>query len=259
MSASAVPPKPDLSESATSELQALYREAATEEPGPSLDRTILAAARDELRPAVAPRRQTPRWRSWFAATSAIAVAVLGLSLTLRVMDEQERELREEISAGQAATESASKTLPAELPAAAKPASKAPKPILDVPVASSPEAAPAPARPPAAEPLAFPAAPAAMAPAPAPPQESMQKSRRAEADELRETHDARETPRDARAGSLAAPASALRKLDVLAPEAWLQQIRELRAAGRNAEAIQSLARFRGRYPDFVLPDDLANLK
>jgi Meckel syndrome type 1 protein len=249
MSASAVPPEPDFSDPATSELQALYGEAATEEPGPSLDRAILAAAHAELRPAVAPRRQTPRWRNWFAATSAIAVAMLGLSLTWRVMDEQERELREEISAGQAATESASKTLPAELPAAAKPASKAPKPVLDVPVARSP----------VAEPLAFPAAPAAMAPAPAPPQESMQKSRRAEADELRETHDARETPRDARAGSLAAPASALRKLDVLAPEAWLQQIRELRAAGRNAEAIQSLARFRGRYPDFVLPDDLANLK
>jgi Meckel syndrome type 1 protein len=253
MSASAVPPKPDLSESATSELQALYREAATEEPGPLLDRAILAAARDELQPAVAPRRQTPRWRNWFAATSAIAVAVLGLSLTLRVMDEQERELREEISAGQSATESTSKALPADLPAAAKPASKAPKSVLDVPVAPSPEAAPAPARPPAAEPLAFPAAPPAMAPAPAPAQESMQKSRRAEADE------ARETTRDARAGSLAAPASALRKLDVLAPEAWLQQIRELHAAGRNAEAAQSLARFRGRYPDFVLPDDLANLK
>jgi hypothetical protein len=252
MSASAVPPEPDFSDPAMSELQALYGEAATEEPGPSLDRAILAAAHAELRPAVAPRRQTPRWRNWFAATSAIAVAMLGLSLTWRVMDEQERELREEISAGQAATESASKTLPAELPAAAKPASKAPKPVLDVPVARSPVAAPAPARPPAAEPLAFPAAPAAMAPAPAPPQESMQKSRRAEADELRETH-------DARAGSLAAPASALGKLDVLAPEAWLQQIRDLRAAGRNAEAAQSLARFRGRYPDFVLPDDLANLK
>jgi hypothetical protein len=253
MSASAVPPKPDLSESATSELQALYREAATEEPGPSLDRTILATARDELRPAVAPRRQTPRWRSWFAATSAIAVAVLGLSLTLRVMDEQERDRREEIGAGQAATDSASKAAPAELPAATKPASRVPKPAPGAPAARSQDAAPVPARPPAVEPQAFPAAPPAMAPAPAAPQESMQKSRRAEGD------DARETTRDARAGSLAAPASALGKLEVPAPEAWLQQIRDLRASGRNAEAIQSLARFRGRYPDFVLPDDLANLK
>jgi hypothetical protein len=246
-----------------SELHALYREAATEEPGPLLDRNILDAARAEVQPAIAPRRQRPRWQSWFAATSAVAVAVLGLSLTWRVMDEQEQALRQEISAGQAAPDTVSRSAPAEVPPAAKPSrnaqapavdaavvrSKAAAPALDATVAQSKPGAPTPAPAPApAEPLAFPGAPAASAPAEA----SAQKSRRAEADQMRET-------RDASAASSAAPASALGKLTVAAPEAWLQQIRELRAAGRIAEAAQSLARFRGRYPDFVLPDDLANLK
>jgi hypothetical protein len=48
-------------------------------------------------------------------------------------------------------------------------------------------------------------------------------------------------------------------DAATPEAWLNRIRELRAAGRGAEAAQSLVRFRARYPDFALPDDLLDLK
>jgi hypothetical protein len=73
-----------------------------------------------------------------------------------------------------------------------------------------------------------------------------------------------------AGSLAAPAAnpvansaaksaAAPTVDAATPEAWLKQIRELRVAGRSAEAAQSLARFRARYPDYALPDDLLNLK
>ena len=48
-------------------------------------------------------------------------------------------------------------------------------------------------------------------------------------------------------------------DGATPEAWLKHIRELQSAGRNAEAAQSLARFRVRYPDHVLPADLLHLK
>ena len=44
-------------------------------------------------------------------------------------------------------------------------------------------------------------------------------------------------------------------DLATPEAWLDQIRKLRTSGRNAEAAQSLERFRKRYPDMALPDDL----
>jgi hypothetical protein len=48
-------------------------------------------------------------------------------------------------------------------------------------------------------------------------------------------------------------------DAATPEAWLKRIRELRAEGRSAEAAQSLARLRVRYPDLVLPEELINPK
>ena len=56
-------------------------------------------------------------------------------------------------------------------------------------------------------------------------------------------------------SSAPAAKALTERDALAPDVWLQGVRDLRAAGRDAEAVQSLARFRQRYPDFPLPADL----
>jgi len=215
-----------------------------------LDRSILDAARAELRVngATKARRPTPWWQGWLPVTSAIAVAAVGLSVTWRVMDEQERHLREEMSATQAAGEIAGRAAPAESAVEAKPA---------------------------------PVAPAAMAPVLA--AEAVKNSQRAEKDELRERRDASaameavsaparqagklearslgtgsETAADSFAGpsakSVATPA-----IDAATPEAWLQRIRELRAAGSNAEAAQSLARFRLRYPDFALPDDLLKLK
>ena len=48
-------------------------------------------------------------------------------------------------------------------------------------------------------------------------------------------------------------------DAATPEAWLDQIRKLRAAGHTTEAAQSLERFRKRYPNAVLPDDLPGVK
>ena len=44
-------------------------------------------------------------------------------------------------------------------------------------------------------------------------------------------------------------------DAATPENWLKHIRELRAAGREAEAARSLAHFRLRYPDHAVPRDL----
>jgi hypothetical protein len=87
----------EMPESNRRELQALYREAATDEPGPMLDRSILDAARAELKSAAASNaRPVPWWKGWLPATTAIAAVVVGVSLTWRVMDEQERQLREEI-------------------------------------------------------------------------------------------------------------------------------------------------------------------
>jgi hypothetical protein len=44
----------------------------------------------------------------------------------------------------------------------------------------------------------------------------------------------------------------------APEAWLQTILKLRSDGREAEARESLAAFRKRYPEYPLPAALKNL-
>jgi hypothetical protein len=217
--------------------------------------------------------------------------VVGLSVTWRVMDEQERHLREEMKAAEGVRESSGQTVaraaPAEGVAEGKPLRDARAPeaektrrvestaTKDVP-ASLPE--------PAAN---SPAAPAAMAPVLV--EAAAKKSRRAESDELRERRDAGAAANFASgparrtgkleaqglgiSGSGATAEAALAKpsarsvpgtvaqpaADAATPDAWLKQIRELRAAGRSVEAAQSLARFRARYPDFVLPDDLLDLK
>jgi len=41
----------------------------------------------------------------------------------------------------------------------------------------------------------------------------------------------------------------------APEPWLEEIRQLRRAGKEKEAAEALAAFRKAYPDFKLPEDL----
>ena len=278
------PQLPDVPESTVSELHALYHENTGAEPGSLLDRRILDAARAELLAdrSRKVRRPMPWWKHWLAPTSAIAVAVVGLSLGWRVMDEQERDARQEMSSkSQAADAAAGKLVAPERPTEAQPSIKAQAstPQRDEAKASrnvtSAAQAPAAKPAPASEAQAFPAAPALAAPAPppVPAQESLKKSARADADELREKREtgdavtAGSTPafrqgriEAAPLGSSAAANAAAKSVDDAAtPEAWLQHIRQLRAAGRNPEALQSLARFRARYPDQLLPDDLINLK
>jgi hypothetical protein len=292
-----MPNAPEVPEPTVSALHALYHEGATAEPGLTLDRSILEAARAELRTSGATKRQTPWWKGWLPATSAIAAVVVGLSVTWRVMDEQERHLREEMRAAQAEGGRTDKAAPAQRPAEAQPSLVAPAPaaeksrradsavVREAPIgAAELEAKPAPA---VITAPATPAAPAAMAPLLT--EEAVKKSQRAEKNELRERRDASAAMDSAvtparqmgklEAGAGVAGASAEKGADSFArpsagsvaksvaapavdaatPEAWLKQIRELRAAGRVVEAAQSLARFRTRYPDFALPDDLLNLK
>ncbi len=297
MTRSSLPPVPPVSpvpESTVSQLHALYRDAAQAEPSPSLDRRILDAARAELKAGhgTKTRRPAPWWKGWLPVTSAIAVALVGLSVTWRVMDEQERHLREELkqAAGlrERPAETAGNAAPAQAAAETRPLPSAPAPTAEksrrsesAAVKDSPLAVP--------EPPAAPAPAAAAAMAPAPPEQAMKKLQRAETDDLRERRDARAAADSAsgparqagklEAGSLGAGgataadmqarpaanssaksvAAAQPAADPATPDAWLKHIRELRAAGRTAEAAQSLARFRARYPDLVLPDDLLNLK
>jgi hypothetical protein len=275
-------PNVEVPESTVRELHALYHEAAGAEPSLTLDRSILDAARAELRIDRIAKRRTTWWKGWMTVTSTLAVVVVGLSVAWRVMDEQERHLREEMSAAEGMRERDSKTVgrvaPAAAPTEAKSALNAQAPVVaksrrvestalkDAPVGvPEPAAQPAPAAP-------VPVAPAAMAPGLA--EEAAKKSQRSEPDQLRERRDAgaaasgdaralgkleAERPKASASGPAAADSVAQPALDAATPEVWLKQIRELRAAGRSAEAAQSLARFRARYPDFVLPDDLLHLK
>ncbi len=55
-----------------------------------------------------------------------------------------------------------------------------------------------------------------------------------------------------------PARAMRSTSEAArsPEEWLEEIRRLKAQGRDADAAAELAEFRRRHPEYPLPVDLA---
>ncbi len=270
--------RPEMQESHVRELQALYREAAGDEPGPALDRCILDAVRADLAVAAASKvRPLPWWKGWLPAATALAAVVVGVSLTWRVMDEQERQLRDELHAAPAASEMprkpAADSAAASAPAVATGSAPAPAAAPVVPE-SDPPAAAKPAA--SLEPRPY-TAPASPPPAVAVPQEvEAKKAARSAVREMESRRDAavqdaapalsRAAPKleAARSGAgneaagaitVAPAAKVVGERDADSPEAWLQRIRDLRTAGRDAEAVQSLARFRQRYPDFPLPADL----
>jgi hypothetical protein len=294
-----LPQETGVPQSAVKELHALFHEGSDAEPDLMLDQRILAAARADLAAGrrTQARRPSLWWKGWLAPASAIAVAVavLGLSLGWHVMDQQERDLRSEINAavgagktadegvGRAAPEVATTETQSSInlrpPSEPRAGSKA---VQDLPSAEQEQAAARAARRQATP--ASPAAPLPVAPAALPPlpvTEQLKKSGRAADYDLRQKREADDTGNaasglasgqgrieakrrdasssavtaaDLSSGSAASPAD-----DAATPEAWLKRIRELRAEGRNAEAAQSLARLRVRYPDLVLPDDLINPK
>lgn len=300
-----IPPKDDVADSTVSEIHALYREGVeAAEPGPGLDRAILDAARAELRAAntAESRRNSPWWKQWIPATTAIAVAVIGLSLTLRVSELQDSDLSTATSSTEPKRDSAvsgtekltGKATLSDHPTRSQAASKAeaPKSNQNDESKSDQDFSSAvrekAARPTsAAERRAIPARQessgdrAAQAPAataqPVPASEPQKKSLRIDAPERLEksksdnsgtagTELARPPARleaehygaGSRAGTAAdsiAPSVSKLPDDAATPEAWLKLIREQRASGRSAEAAQSLARFRVRYPNYVLPADL----
>lgn len=232
---------PDVPASVVSELHALYQENSGAEPDLKLDRRILDAARAELQndSLAKSQRRAPRWKAWLLPVSVAAVAVLGLSVSLRVMDEQERQLRETMEGSGRAPEATAKVLPAERPVVTKPSISAPEsevasPRLESRADKAPNARVLPAPPMAA---------------PAPMATTKELKKRGDAEDQRE------------AALASTPNKAEAKVadDAPTPEAWLKHVRELQASGRSTEAAQSLARLRARYPDFVLPDDLSSMK
>ncbi len=296
MSIPANPSPADLPNSAARELHALYREGAGEEPDALLDRRILDAARNEL---LADKTQKtkpamPWWKTWARPMSTAAVMILGLSLTWTVIDEQERALRDEISSADIPPKLAGKTKNSD--ARAEPATMVQAPMRETATNDqTPKAekkqdiAPPPAA--VAEPQAFTerqdkaksvssaigslAKPVATADAPAnvelrkavvapaaPPPAIVAPPSPAPALAMPRAEAMSDQATKASAKRIASPAmlkEADATDDAAMPEAWLDQIRKLRAAGRNAEAAQSLERFRKRYPGVALPDDLLEVK
>jgi hypothetical protein len=237
------------------DLAALYREGAQQEPGRILDERILAAAHAEVDNAKKAKSRSARWTHWIKVSSAIAVAILGVSVSWRIADEQEA-VREATQSRDQAAPAAPSIPPAET---AAPPPEPPARRL----ASPPAQAKARAQAPAVGAQPFPGAAETGA---APQLESRQRrddghvrqapaaapTLRSEAqtgDKSKEVGRAQALKKSSETGSMQG------RDDAATPAAWVEHIRALRAEGRTQEAAQSLARLRLRYPDFVLPDDL----
>ena len=120
-------------------------------------------------------------------------------------------------------------------AAAKPAA----PAANAPQAAAPlsvfgATAPAPAR---SAPVGKPAQPLVQAPAPAQPQ-------------AQEAQPAPAPPPVAQAAAVSSAAAKERT-----PQAWIEDIRALMKEGKFEETGAEIAKFKKRYPDYVLPEDL----
>jgi hypothetical protein len=132
------------------EVDRLYRAAATAGPSDAIDRRIRQAARAEIALAGAGRTLArPSWRRWVPAVSAIAVTVLGFSVTMRVLNEQQRHDKD--AAASAERPVASGAVPARPPELKQETKSAGRPPADEPKATPRE--PAVARKPAAAPTA----------------------------------------------------------------------------------------------------------
>ena len=147
------------------ELKALYRETASEEPGPQLDQFILATAQADLKQQNTARSQhakRPWWKSWLAPTSAIAATVLGISLSWQMMDQQERDFQAEMTSPEPAKSLADKaevsspvSAPTSVPITEQSAPAEAQAAAESPRRKEKQFAPPPPR---AEPRDFPAQP-----------------------------------------------------------------------------------------------------
>lgn len=253
------------------ELSRIYRQRMPEEPPGALDDAICAAARREVGagPRVAARR-----RFWYVPVSVAAVLVLSVTLTLMMREQEETALLTPapVPAQPSATEKG-------IPPVARDVSPQPQTSKIAPAprrqdsAPKPEARPFPAPTGPAAKQAAGAAPASSPPVgaravpPAPLAEETAK--KAEESGVRQEA----ATGDVAPGKPAAAAPAMREGKTaadsvqglrrsgdpagseLAPEQWLQKIRELRREGRFAEAEASLVEFRKRFPGYRLPEDL----
>lgn len=267
------------------ELSRRYRDVATETPSPALDAAILAAARQQA--ARPKRRERPRWSRWMVPASVMATLVLGVSITLMI----EREHPETVAPGHRDAEQVT-IPPAATPAPAQNKLEAERVFADKPTMAPaehdqrgrrqelPAVSGAEVRPPAVDggmkdmdAIQFKGDGKAKAISPAPVDTGRSdpvaaeaaptrlRSRIAEpsvAPESKTAADAATSDNARGALGAAAPArQAGNKLPAVprSPEAWIEDIRRLKQAGRVDEAAEQLAELRKAYPAFVLPADL----
>jgi resuscitation-promoting factor RpfA len=143
------------------------------------------------------------------------------------------------------------------PPASHPTPPASQPVPPAALAKRPAAPPAAAKSPAPQPLVGRLA------APASDPQRAERIRR-ETEQLQENREARDSAPPASAPAQPQSPSSASVSDVRGlvapavartPEAWLDDIRRLKTAGRNADAERELGEFRKRYPDFRVPEDL----
>jgi len=200
-----------------------YRELPREEPPRALDDAILAAS----------RRAVQR-RRWYVPLAAAAVITFAVAVTLHVQHDRPGEEIDAVSPAMQVQKAPQPEAPkAEAPRRAP--ERLPQPFSSAEradSASAPAAAPAPA-----------------APAEAPAAQSAGK----EVGELASAPTA--GARASRDERPRAQSQMARATIEQTPEAQLERIARLRAAGRHEEADRALAEFRKRYPDYRLSDEM----
>ena len=205
-------------------VSARYRELAREEPPRHVDDAILAAARRATASRPAPLVAPSGRRRWYVPVAAAAIIVLAVAVTVHV-ERQQPDF--EVAEQQAAPVQTPVTEPAP-----KRDSSAPAELQKSQTSSSQPAAPAPK---SAEPLA-----------------GLRESQRSDT-----APSAAQARTEARA--MRSERGAEQKLIGLAaasPEQWLQGIVDLKRQGRDEEAEKQLGDFRKRYPDYRIPEAIA---
>jgi hypothetical protein len=267
-------PQPPSRELADPALSRLYRDAAEDVPSPSLDATILAAARAAVAPRAPANR--PWWQRLSLPVSVAATVLMTVMLSL-TMQHNPPEVADIAAPRPAPASPAEKTKaePTEPPAAAKAMREAPVPVLQPPAApalhTEKKARPAAPAPQARDTPSSPALEAqVVSPAPTPlpaakaekgeVSESAKKLERLDSEESRASADRAVPARGRAATEAAAPAAVVPSAGAAAPQAqretaWLEEIRALRRQGQHEAAARRLVEFRKTYPDYPLPDDL----
>lgn len=210
-----------------------YRQAPREEPGAELDALIRQAAREPVK----------RRARWILPLSAAAAVLLAFTVLIEMQQEGLDPVPVE-------TMEQAAPAPAPAPAATPAAPPAEMQMQDSTAAPPPE--PAPAAPPTLErralqkslPQPFPAAPEAASDAAAPVGSAAGSAA-----------PRREESAPAEAMPEATEGRARADLEGEPPEAWIERIRRLIAEGQTEAAKTEYGKFRVRYPEHPLPEDL----